>query len=63
MGRVTTDDLYGADCPVYLVESEGADFYGLAIHEKRDDRCPGDPNTAPIVDRLRVQRRRHDPVV
>lgn len=42
------------DCLSLLVEESEPAFFGIAVHEKHGDGCPGDPATSPVVDRFRV---------
>ncbi|MCQ4166191.1 hypothetical protein [Tahibacter harae] len=42
------------DCLSLLVEESEPAFFGIAVHEKHGDGCPGDPATAPVLDRFRV---------
>ena len=43
-------------CLLFLTEERAKNYFDFAIREKHGDGCPGDPNTAPIVDRFRVNR-------
>jgi hypothetical protein len=56
--QVTQDKLYdkwtNLDCLSFLVEQANGGTFDMAIREKHGGPCPGDPNTAPVVDRFRV---------
>jgi hypothetical protein len=58
--RVQKDHLYDswttASCLTFLVEEKTKDYIDIAIREKHEGKCEGDPNTSPIVDRFRVHR-------
>lgn len=51
--RSTAYRIHG-DCLSLLVEESELAFFGIAVHEKHGDGCPGDPATSPVVDRFRV---------
>lgn len=40
----------------FFTEERTKEYFAFEIHEKHGGKCPGDPNTAPIVDRFRVNR-------
>ncbi len=44
------------ECLIVLTEDSTEKYFDFAIREKHKDDCPGDPNTAPLVDRFRVDR-------
>ena len=54
------DTLYSSwttiGCLRFLREETTSTYVDIAIHEKHEGSCPGDPNTAPVVDRFRVLR-------
>jgi hypothetical protein len=56
--RIRRDNLYSGwssmTCLTYMIESENRASFDIAIREKHGEDCPGDPNTAPVVDRFRV---------
>jgi hypothetical protein len=58
--RVQKDKLYDRwttmSCLSFLVEEKTKDYIDIAIREKHDGQCPGDPDTSPTVDRFRVHR-------
>ena len=60
ISRIQKDKLYDSwttlSCLSILVEEKTKQYFDIAIREKHDERCPGDPLTAPIVDRFRVDR-------
>jgi hypothetical protein len=47
------------ECLSYITESRNRQYFDFAIREKHGAGCPGDPNSAPIVDRFRVYRQKH----
>lgn len=60
VSRIQKDRLYdrwtSLACLSFVKEGEGKNYYDIAIHEKHGGGCPGDPNTAPVVDRFRVNK-------
>jgi hypothetical protein len=58
--QIRKDKLYAGwtslSCLSFMTEVKTKDHFDFAIHEKHGGKCPGDPNTAPIVDRFRVNR-------
>lgn len=58
--KVKSDSLYSAwtkiECLSFFVEETTESHFDIAVREKHGAKCPGDPNTAPIVDRFRVLR-------
>jgi hypothetical protein len=60
MAKVQKDKLYDSwttiSCLSFLVEEKTKDYIDIAIREKHEGKCEGDPNTSPIVDRFRVHR-------
>jgi len=58
--QIKKDKLYDSwtalSCLSFMTEGKTKDRFDFAIHEKHGGKCPGDPNTAPIVDRFRVNR-------
>ena len=44
------------ECLSVLVEGSTVTYDLLVVRERHGGPCPGDPSTAPIVDRLRVTR-------
>ena len=42
------------ECFSLLVQESEPAFFGIAVHEKHGSGCPGDPATAPVLDRFRV---------
>ncbi len=45
------------NCIALLFEESTAQFFQIAVREKHGGTCPGDPDTAPIVDRYRILRK------
>jgi len=61
VSRIKMDKLYDSrapnlSCLLFLTEEKAKNYFDFAIREKHGDGCPGDPDTAPIVDRFRVNR-------
>ena len=60
MAKVQKDKLYDswttASCLHFLVEEKTKVYVDIAIREKHEGKCEGDPDTSPIVDRFRVHR-------
>jgi hypothetical protein len=60
MERIQKDKPYSSwttlSCLQFLLEEKTKDYFDFAIREKHSEKCPGDPNTSPIVDRFRVNR-------
>lgn len=59
--KIQEDKLYDSwttmACLSFVTEEdEDADYVDFAIRERHVEGCPGDPETAPIVDRFRVSR-------
>lgn len=58
--QIKKDELYknshDLSCLIFIAEEETGHNIDVAIHEKHDGKCPGDPNTSPIVDRFRINR-------
>lgn len=56
--KVKADSLYDnwtkIECLNFLVEEATQSHVDIVIREKHGGKCPGDPNTAPEVDRFRV---------
>jgi hypothetical protein len=46
-------------CLSFVTEEKTKKFIDFAILEKHGGKCPGDPNTSPVVDRFRVNRLTH----
>ena len=44
------------DCLTYMAEGEINRHFDIAIREKHNEKCGGDPARAPVVDRFRVLR-------
>ena len=60
VAQIQKDKLYDSwttlSCLLFLTEEKTKDHFDFGIHEKHGGKCPGDPNTSPIVDRFRVDR-------
>ncbi len=60
VAQIQKDKLYDSwttlSCLSFFTEEKTKDYFDIAIHEKHGGKCPGDPNTWPIVDRFRVNR-------
>ncbi len=60
ISRVEKDKLYDSwttlSCLSFLVEARTRTHIEIAIREKHGGKCPGDPDTFPIVDRFRIDR-------
>ena len=46
---------FSLECLIFATEKTKENI-DVAIHEKHDGKCPGDPNTSPVVDRFRIDR-------
>jgi len=59
--KVRGDRLYSswttAACLTYVLEKTTDQSFDIAIRERHGNGCPGDPDTAPVVDRYRVHRK------
>ena len=47
---------FSLECLIFATEEKTKENIDVAIHEKHDGKCPGDPNTSPVVDRFRIDR-------
>lgn len=61
VSQVKKDQLYdrwtaGPSCLLFFIEGNTKSYFDFAIREKHGNGCPGDPTTAPIVDRFRINR-------
>lgn len=60
VSQIQKDKLYDSwttlSCLSFFTEEKTKDYFDFAIHEKHGGRCPGNPNTSPVVDRFRVNR-------
>ncbi len=53
---VSHDNLYAKlDCLSFMLEQESIDGYDITVRETHGGSCPGDPNTAPAIDRYQVK--------
>jgi hypothetical protein len=71
ISRVKKDNLYSSwttqSCLSFIHEGKTNDHFDIAVREKHGGKCPGDPDTFPIVDRFRINRstkkiRWYDPI-
>ncbi len=54
-----SDHLYSwinNQCLSFIVKERTESYFSIAIRENHNAECPGDPATAPIVDRFRIFR-------
>lgn len=60
VGHIQKDKLYDSwttlSCLYFLPEENTKEYFDIGIYEKHGGKCPGDPNTSPVVDRFRVDR-------
>lgn len=57
--QLTQDKIYSKNalnCLSFALDKESQTYFDLDLMEKHGNGCPGDPNTAPVVDRFRVYR-------
>ena len=55
--KLRQDELYPRmDCLMFISDRHDKQAAAFEIREKHDDKCGGDPDVAPIVDRFRVNR-------
>ena len=63
VAQIQKDKLYESwtslACLSFVTEEKTKKFIDFAILEKHGGKCPGDPNTSPVVDRFRVNRLTH----
>lgn len=61
VSRIRADKVYASwtalRCLLFTTESATDSDFDFAVLEKHGDGCPGDPDTMPVVDRFRVDRR------
>ena len=54
------DALYASwtklECLAFTTESTSIQYFDIAIREKHEGKCPGDPGVNPIIDKYRVFR-------
>jgi hypothetical protein len=57
---LTRDHVYAKrislDCVTFDTEETTRIYFEIALREKHDAKCGGDPDTSPVVDRYRVHR-------
>jgi len=70
IGQAVERKLYpgGLECLSFVVEVASPESIEIAVRERHEAPCPGDPRTAPVVDRFLVERqtyivRRFDPII
>lgn len=60
VSQIRKDRLYDSwtslACLFFMTEARTNAYFEFAVHEKHGGACPGDPVTAPVVDRFRVNR-------
>jgi hypothetical protein len=60
VSQIRKDRLYDSwtslSCLFFMTEAKTKGYFDFAVHEKHGGACPGDPVTAPVVDRFRVNR-------
>jgi hypothetical protein len=59
LSRIQKDKIYGSadsSCLTVFSEGSGSDHVDFSVHLNKGDRCPGNPNASPTVDRFRVYR-------
>jgi len=44
------------DCVTFDTEETTRIYFQIALREKHDTKCGGDPETSPVIDRYRVNR-------
>ena len=44
------------DCVTFDTEETTRTYFQVALREKHDKKCGGDPDTSPVIDRYRVNR-------
>ena len=44
------------DCVTFETEETTRIYFEIALREKHDTKCGGDPETSPVIDRYRVNR-------
>ncbi len=58
VAQIQKDKLYDSwttlSCLNFLPEENTKEYFDIGIYEKHGGKCPGDPNTSPVVDRFRV---------
>ena len=55
--KIKKDHLYSPmhiACISFSIEDQQPKYFEIALREKHGGSCPGDPDTAPILDRFRV---------
>jgi hypothetical protein len=57
-GRIRQDNLYQGrfdfKCISFSLENQSGSGYDISVRENHSGTCPGDPNTAPLIDLFRV---------
>ena len=44
------------NCVSYVTEETTRTYFEIALREKHEGKCGGDPDTSPVIDRYRVNR-------
>ena len=50
------DNRISLDCVTFETEETTRIYFQVALREKHDTKCGGDPDTAPVIDRYRIGR-------
>lgn len=50
------DKRISLDCVMFATENTTRTYFEIALREKHDKKCGGDPDISPIIDRYRVNR-------
>src|SRR2546423_11911390 len=50
------DKRISLDCVMFDTENTTRTYFEIALREKHDKKCGGDPDISPIIDRYRVNR-------
>jgi hypothetical protein len=57
-GRIRQDNLYQGrfafECISFSLENQSGSGYDISVRENHSGTCPGDPNTAPLIDLFRI---------
>jgi hypothetical protein len=62
--KLESDSVYTSwtemECLYFIIMDSSSDYFDIAVHEKHDQNCPGNPNTAPRVDTFRIMRQTNE---
>ena len=57
---IQRDNIYAKrislNCVSYVTEETTRTYFEIALREKHEGKCGGDPDTSPVIDRYRVNR-------